>query len=64
LVWQGQVDDAVHAIWVKLGQAPHDVRTPIVAHERRVVVPVVVEQRNEITRQLRDVIVSDVSWLR
>ena len=42
------------------GQPPDDVRAPVVADERRIVVAVVVEQCDEVAGEVFDVVVGDV----
>ena len=60
LVRQAQVDHCIHPARMQQGQPPDDHGTPIVADEGGILVSVVIEKCDEITRQVLDVIVGDV----
>ena len=64
LVRQAQGDHFVHAVRMQEGQSPNNRRTPVLADKGCVFVSVVVEKRDEVTRQVLDVVVRNLARTR
>ena len=62
LVRHAQVYQFSYAVWMQQRQPPHDHCAPVMADKGGVVVSVVIQKPNKITRQMFDVIICDVAW--